>query len=237
MCGPRFAGGRLSQQRDPPRMRSVRSLIAALVLLVAAKTATATPHFLTRQTDQSLSFTVTRNGGAIGYHNFAFRPRKGGVEVRVEADIRVSFLLIPFFVFEQQGVEIWEGGRLKSMEYVTNDDGARHSVKAEAQGGRMRVSVDGKPPTSHPEMVPGSLWHPPSPDTTMMLDPGDGSPTPLKVQMLGEDTISVRGKPVKTTRWLWDDGLRRELWYDTDQALVQVWIRGDDGSDIYYVLR
>jgi hypothetical protein len=218
-------------------MRSLRPFIAALVLLVSATAAAAMPPFLANQAEQSLSFSVTRNGGAIGYHNFLFRPRKGGFEVRVEADIRVSVLLIPFFVYEQRGVEIWENGRLKSMDYVTNDDGARHAVKAEAAGGRMRVSVDGQPPTSHPEMVPGSLWYPLGPGTTTMLDPGDGSPTPLTVQMLGEDTIMVRGKPTRTTRWLWDDGLRRELWYDADLALVQVWIRGDDGSDIYYNLK
>ena len=148
-----------------------------------------------------------------------------------------SCLLIPFFVYEQQGVEIWENGRLKSLDYITNDDGERHAVKAEVTGGRMRVSVDGKPATSHPEMIPGSLWYPPSPHLTQMLDPGDGSPTPLKVKLLGDDTITVRGKQTRTSRWLWDDGLRRELWYDMDQTLVQVWIRGDDGSDIYYVLK
>ena len=218
-------------------MRTLRPIIAALVLFVSATAAAATPAFLASQTEQTLSFAVTRNGGPIGYHTYAFRPRKGGFEVHVEADIRVSVLLIPFFVYEQQGVEIWENGRLKSLDYVTNDDGERHAVKAEVTGGKMRVSVDGKPPTSHPEMLPGSLWHPPSPHLTMMLDPGDGNPTPLKVQVLGEDTIMVRGKPTRATRWLWDDGLRRELWYDADQTLVQVWIRGDDGSDIYYVLK
>ncbi|KIM00765.1 hypothetical protein CCC_01759 [Paramagnetospirillum magnetotacticum MS-1] len=218
-------------------MRTFRPLIAALVLLVAATTAAAAPPFLTNQSEQNLSFAVTRNGGYIGYHNFVFRPRKGGFEVLVEADIRVNFMLIPFFIFEQRGVEIWENGHLQSMDYTTNDDGIRHRVRAEASGGAIRVWVDDKPPASHPRMFPGSLWYPLSPSTTMMLDPGDGKPTPLKVQSLGEETIMVRGKTTHTTRWLWDDGLRRELWYDSEQALVQVWIKGDDGSDIYYVLK
>lgn len=223
-------------------MRTLRPIMAVLVLLFSAKVALATPAFLASQpgqvlAEQILAFDVTRNGGTIGYHTYAFRPRKGGFEVRVEADIRVSILLIPFFVYEQQGVEVWENGRLKSLDYVTNDDGTRHTVKAELAGGKLRVSVDGKPATTHPEMIPGSLWHPPSPSHTMMLDPGDGTPVPLKVQMLGEETIMVRGKPTPATRWLWDDGLRRELWYDATQTLVQVWIRGDDGSDIYYVLK
>ncbi|ARJ65078.1 hypothetical protein WV31_05075 [Magnetospirillum sp. ME-1] len=223
-------------------MRTLRPIMAALVLLFSATGVAATPAFLAplsgqNPAEQILAFEVTRNGGTIGYHTYAFRPRKGGFEVRVEADIRVSFLLIPFFVYEQQGVEVWENGRLKSLDYVTNDDGERHAVKAESAGGRLRVSVDGKPHTTHPEMIPGSLWYPPSPDHTMMLDPGDGSPTPLTVRRLGEETITVRGRPTPTTRWLWDDGLRRELWYDARQTLVQVWIRGDDGSDIYYVLK
>jgi hypothetical protein len=189
------------------------------------------------RSEHVLSFQVTRNGGAIGYHTYAFKPRKGGFEVRIEADIRVEFLLIPFFVYEQQGIEVWENGRFKSMDYVTNDDGARHAVKAEARNGRLHVSVDGKPASVHPEMIPGSLWHRPPPQADMMLDPGDGNPTPLKVKPLGEETITVRGKPTRTTRLVWDDGLRRELWYDGENTLVQVWIKGDDGSDIYYVLQ
>jgi hypothetical protein len=222
-------------------MPNLRALAAILTLLTAlaspAASAQAVPAFLTGGAEHTLSFLVTRNGGAIGHHNYVFRPRKGGLEVRVDADIRVNFLLIPFFVYEQQGVEVWENGRFKAMDYVTNDDGARHAVKAEARDGRLHVSVDGKPAASHPEMIPGSLWHRPPPRADMMLDPGDGNPTPLKVQTLGEEVIPVRGKPTRTTRLIWDDGLRRELWYDGENTLVQVWIKGDDGSDIYYVLQ
>jgi hypothetical protein len=218
-------------------MRWPLSVIAVLVLLFSTLPAAALPAFLIPPSERILSFEVLRNGGPIGFHTYAFRPRPNGFEVRVEADIRISFLLIPFFVYEQKGVEIWENGRLKSLDYTTNDDGIRHWVKADVNDGRMRVSVDGKPTGTHPEIIPGSLWHPPSPSHTMMLDPGDGNLAPLKVQLLGEETITVRGKPTRTTRWLWDDGLRREMWYDGDQTLVQIWIRGDDGSDIYYVLK
>ncbi|EME68481.1 hypothetical protein H261_18300 [Paramagnetospirillum caucaseum] len=219
-------------------MRTLRPLIAAMVLLVTAQVAAAMPAILTAHPEQPLAFTVTRNGGPIGYHKYAFRPHKSGFEVHVEADIRVSFLLIPFFVYEQQGVEIWENGRFKALDYVTNDDGIRHQVKAEVAGGQMRVSVDGKPASLHPEMIPGTLWYQPPPQASMMLDPGDGTPTRLKVEFLGEDTIAVRGQPTRATRWLWDDGLRREVWYDAaGKTLVQLWIKGDDGSDIYYILQ
>jgi hypothetical protein len=218
-------------------MRRPLSVIATLALLFFAMPAAALPAFLAPPSERVLSFEVLRNGGSIGYHTYAFHPRPNGFEVRVEADIRVSFLLIPFFVYEQKGVEIWENGHLKSLDYTTNDDGIRHAVKAEVKEGRMRVSVDGKSTGTHPVMLPGSLWHPPSPSHTMMLDPGDGNLVPLKVQLLGEETIVVRGKPTRTTRWLWDDGLRREMWYDADQTLVQIWILGDDGSDIHYVLK
>lgn len=222
-----------------PNLRALAIILIVLTALVPPATgARAMPAFLAGRPEHALSFLVTRNGGPIGYHKYVFQPRKGGeFEVRVEADIRVSFLLIPFFVYEQQGVEVWENGRFKSMDYTTNDDGARHVVKAEARDGRLLVSVDGKPAASHPEMIPGSLWRRPPPQAGMMLDPGDGNPTPLKIQLVGEETIPVRGKPTRTTRLVWDDGLRREVWYDDENTLVQVWIKGDDGSDIHYVLQ
>lgn len=218
-------------------MTALRPLAIVLMLLLAGTGTWAAPAFLATNPDQTRTFVVTRDGGAIGHHTYTFHRRGDRIEVRVSADIRVSVLFYPFYVFEQTGLEVWKDGHLASLDYVTNDDGTQHAVKAEAVEGGFDVSVDGKTPVRLPEMIPGSLWRQPPAQATMMLDPGDGKPSPLTIKPLGEDTVTVRGKPTRTTHWLWDDGLRREVWYDADQALVQVWIRGDDGSDIYYVLK
>lgn len=214
-------------------MRLLSSLVLLLLFLVPLS-ASADGSPIPRE--QVLNFSVTRNGGVIGHHRYSIKPRRDGFEVKVDADIRVEFLTIPFFIYQQRGTELWENGRLKTFDYVTNDDGARHAVKAEAVPGGLKVIVDDRPPALHPDMPPGSLWRRPPPQAAMMLDPGDGNPTPLKVQVLGTETLNVGGRPVRTVRCLWDDGLRREVWYDDNHLLVQVFIKGDDGSDIYYVL-
>ncbi|MBI3445687.1 MAG: hypothetical protein HY055_10070 [Magnetospirillum sp.] len=219
-------------------MRIVCRLTAALVMLLPALPAAAMPAFLSARADQTLTYSVVRNGETIGSHSYTFRTRPdGGTVVTIHATIRVSILMVTAYSFEQHGTELWENDHLKAMDFFTDDDGLRHKVEAEVSRSRMTVSVDGKPPVYHPEMLPATLWHIPSPQTNIVLDPADGDATPIKTSYAGEDTITVRGRPLKAQHWVWDGGLKRDLWYDGNQALVQVRIKGDDDSDVFYVLK
>lgn len=213
-------------------------LAAAALLMLLALPASAAPAFLAAKPEQTLSFAIVRNGEVIGSHSYTFRTRAdGGTIVTIHASIRVSILMVTAFSFEQHGTELWEGDHLRAMDFFTDDDGLRHKVEAEVSRGRMTVAVDGKPPVSHPEMLPATLWHIPNMQTAMVLDPADGDATPVKTTMIGEEVITVRGRPLKAQHWVWDGGLKRDLWYDGNQALVQVRIKGDDDSDVFYVLK
>ena len=150
--------------------------------------------------------------------------------------MRVTALAVPVYTFEQHGVETWEGDRFKALSLNTNDDGDKFQLRAEAVQGRLQIQVNGKA-SEEQDMPPATLWHVVPAKAGFVLDPVDGKPSRVVVLDRGEDTIPVRGAPTVTRHWVWDGDLKRELWFDAADTLVQVLIKGDDGSNVYYVLK
>ncbi len=210
--------------------------LAVMLLFAGGGSAAAAPAFLDAAVAQTLSYAIVRNGETIGTHSFAFRHRPGTTEVTVDASIRVRVLSVTAYYFEQHGIEVWEGDRLKALTFSTDDDGQKHKVASEAKAGKLLVTVDGQTMEAD-EMPPASLWRLPPPHATQLLDPFDGKPARVTAIDAGEDVVPVRGKATRARHWVWDGEMKRDLWYDAADTLVQVRIKGDDGSDIYYVLK
>ncbi len=210
----------------------LRLILAAAVTLLAfpAKASMAVPE------QQTQLFDIVRHGDIIGTHSLVFRHLPGRVEVTIDISVRVTVFTFTAYRFEQHGSEIWENGRFKSMTMNTDDNGDVFKVRTEATGGHLKTTVNGKTADYDP-MPPATLWRPIPVQPTWVLDPTDGKPTKISVTDLGMETITVRGKPAQARRLRWDGDLKRNLWHDSTGMLVQVHVLGDDGSDIYYVLK
>lgn len=221
---------------DTP-MRPLRLLACLLALFGGLPAAVAAaPPFAEGAGAQALTFSVVRNGEVIGTHALAFNRHGGTVEVAIDISIKVKALMVTAYHFEQHGTEIWEGERFKSLSVTTDDDGERHQVAAEPTATGLKVSADGQVAEISP-MAIATLWRVQPPQSEWLLDPSDGKPSKVMVADTGEETITVRGKPTAARHWVWDGELKRDLWYDGSGVLVQARFKGDDGSDIFYVLR
>lgn len=185
---------------------------------------------------RSMAFDIIRHGETIGSHSLTFRQNHGVTEVQIDVSVKVTLLSFTAYRFEQHGVEVWDGGRLKTMAIDSDDNGDRHTVKVEWVQGRLRTTVNGGT-AEYPEMPSASLWRVVPPGTTLVLDPNDGKPTSISTTDAGWETITVRGKPARAHHWVWGGDLKRDLWYDANDTLVQSRIIGDDGSEVFYVLR
>lgn len=209
-----------------PRLRFT-ALLAILCLAAPAARAETEPRV----------FDIIRHGQTIGQLSQSLFPRPGGLtEVQIRISVKVTVFTFTAYRFEQTETEIWEGDRLKSLMADSDDNGDRYKVASELVQGKLRTTVNGQT-TDYPEMPPASLWRPIPKTATLVLDPTDGKPTALATTDAGWETITVRGKPLRARHVIWSGEMNRDLWYDASGALVQSHLKGDDGSDVVYVLR
>jgi hypothetical protein len=186
-----------------------------------------------------LVYTVLRNGEPVGVHSVTVQPSANGVDVSIETTVVIKALMITLYHFQSHVRETWEGGHVKSMESTTDDNGDAHQVRMAVNGDVPAIVVDGKAlKTRAADLAPASFWNAAAVRTPVLVDTYDGTQMAVTVAFAGEDTVSVRGIPVRAHHYVVDGELRRDLWYDSAGTLVQMHLKADeDGSDIVYALK
>lgn len=202
---------------------------AVLFLSVAALPAGAS--------ETELEFTVLRDGDPIGTHSIEIDREAGRTDVDIRTDVAVKLAFVTVYNFNHEGHETWREGRLVAYESKTDDDGTDKSLRARATGGRLVVDGSAAKYEAEPAIVPASLWNPQTVSQSRLLNTLDGSEMAVKVTDAGEETVQVRGEPVKARHYAIEGELNREVWYDAGGTLVKVRFSADDGSDIQYLLR
>jgi hypothetical protein len=170
---------------------SRRLLFAAL--LIAATAASA-------QT-RAWNFRVLLDDSEIGRHRFTLRDNGAGRELRSEARFDVKFLAIPVYRYEHQAMELWRDGCLRALDARTDDDGERGAVDWREAGNGCRMSF--------------AYWNPKILQARQLLNAQTGEFVPVNVTALGEESIAVRGKPVRAQRYrLSGPQLQIDIWLD-----------------------
>ena len=211
--------------------RRIRLIAATLAMIIAS------PVLAASAPSQPLAFTVLRNGEPVGTNTISFRQTAAGLQVDVKTAIVVKITVIPVYRFEHEGHELWQDGHLVSLRSVTNDDGTPHQLAVDAKGDMLDVKGDGYTGPAALGSIPGSLWNPAVPRQSTLLNSLDGKLMQVVTKDLGEETLTVRGTSSKARHYVVEGDLKRDLWYDSEGALVQIHLKAKDDSDILYVLR
>jgi len=184
--------------------------------------------------DTTLNFAVLRNGAQIG--TSTMRVRRDGQETvaEVATHIQVKIAYVTVYRFDQSQTERWADGNLVAFASVTDDNGTTHKVAAERNGNTLSVEADGKTSEVDPTVIPASLWNAALVRQTMALDPQDGSVTPVAVVDHGEEQLVLDGRPMTARHYSINTGMPQDVWYDEQNRLVKVELRGRDGSRIHY---
>jgi hypothetical protein len=184
-----------------------------------------------------LNFRVMRSGTPIGTHKLLFRQSGDVVDVRINTRIAVKMAYITVYRFEHDGHEVWKNGRLTSMETRTHDDGTDHDLRVlSREDGKLRVIGDGVESVAEGDAVPASVWNPAFIRTGKLMNSLVGGQLAVRVDFRGEETLQVRGKPVKAKHYSMTGNFARELWYDEKWVLVRMSLTGKDGSAVDYIL-
>jgi hypothetical protein len=204
-------------------------LAAAAVLLAAS--AEASPEITT-----TLSFAIMRNGAQIGTN--LIRIGRDGVDTTVQnvTHVNVGFAFLTLYKFDQTESERWANGRFLAMTATTNDNGTVHQTSATAQNGAIVVQCNGKVSQTPPTTIPYSLWNPVLLAQNVALDTRDGGLEAIKVIDRGEENVVVQGRTRRAHHYQIVTNFPQDVWYDDSGELVQVEMKGTDGSTIMYTL-
>lgn len=214
-------------------MRAVFPGLGALFIgLTFAMTARAEPA--ATEPNTTLNYAVMRNGTLIG--NSTVRLRRDGEETVAEivTHIQVKIAYVTVYRFDQSQTERWADGNLVALTSITDDNGTPHRVLVKRKGNTLLVEADGKASEVDPTLTPVSLWNPALVQKKLALNPQDGTVTPVSVIDHGEEKLVLEGRPTTTHHYSIKTSFPQEVWYDGQNRLVKVQLRGSDGSTIHY---
>lgn len=212
-------------------MRALLALTLALPPVGASAAPIGSPTGPTH-----LDFTVFRNGDPIGHHEITVEQTADSETVAIKTNIVVEVAYIPVYRFEHTGREVWRNGRLISLRSKTNDDGDKHTLDVSAKADHLDVDGDGATSSADVNILPASLWNHDIVGKTILLNTLTGKQMSVAVSDLGADTITAHGATIAAHHYKLTGDLKRELWYDQSNTLVQVKLKAKDDSDILYVL-
>ncbi|HEY2444599.1 MAG TPA: DUF6134 family protein [Rhizomicrobium sp.] len=184
----------------------------------------------------TLNFAVMRNGAKIGTNSISFGKRGPDETVQTETHVAIGFGFLTIYKFDQSETELWTDGRLVKMNSTTDDNGTVHRSNAVARDDKLVVKGEGAAKELAPTLIPLSLWNSAVTEQSTVIDPRDGTIVSLKVADRGDDELVIHGRPLRTHHYEITTTFPQDVWYDENHRLVQVELKGSDGSTIRYQL-
>lgn len=210
-------------------MRRSRWLLIAAVLVHGFALANA---------EREWRFRVLLDGTDVGAHTFRVVERDGERRVTSDARFTVKFLFIHAYTYAHEANERWQGDCLARIDARTDDNGERTAVRGARRESHFEVvGRDGA------ERLPGCVmsfayWNPAMLTQPRLLNAQTGAFTEMRVQRLGEETLSVRGTALRARRYaLSAEDFRIDLWYAADAEWVQLETRASGGRTLRYVIQ
>jgi len=202
------------------------ALIAALVLM---------PTFVPAAGDtKTTTFAVIRNDTRIGTSTISVADKGQETTIASATHVAVKFAFLTLYHFDQTETEQWASGHWQSLSARTDDNGTVHRVIANKALGNITVQGNGQMKRFAVSVIPASLWNDAILTQNAVLDPLDGKIVAVKINDCGEDELIVHGERTRARHYVITTGYSQDVWYDHNHQLVQVEMKGRDGSLIRY---
>jgi hypothetical protein len=183
----------------------------------------------------SLLFTTYRNGDRLGFHRLEFSRAEERLIVDIEIVFDVKLAFIPLYRYRHRNREIWEAGRLASLNSETDDNGDRFWVKARAGGERLLVDSNSGKLDLPGDTLTTSYWNEAAVTKGEWLDTQKGQLARSTVVQRPVEPAEALGETVEANRYDLEGDITCSLWY-ADNRWVKLFFLGEDGSEIVYAL-
>lgn len=166
-------------------MLGMASAAAALPLLGSVFPARA---FAAEPPD--MRFYTLYQGSRVGEHRIAFQVYGDRLTVTTHIDITIKVLFFTAFSFIHDAVEIWEAGRLVSVDSTTDDNGTQLTVAGVAASDGFRITGLDGPFLAPPQLLTtNTLWNIRLLNESSLIDVQHGGAVGLVVKPRGEEQV------------------------------------------------
>jgi len=203
------------------------STFIALISLVSTPAHTA-------DSAKTTTFAVTRNDARIGTSTICVEEAGSRTTIASTTHVAVKLAFLTLYHFDQTETEQWASGQWQSMSSTTDDNGIIHRIVASSSQNDIIVQGDGREKRITASVVPASLWNEAVLTQNAALDPLNGRIVPVRVVDRGEEDIAIDGRSVRARHFEVTTGFSQDVWYDPNHQLVQMELKGHDGSVIRY---
>lgn len=183
----------------------------------------------------SLNFTAYRNGSRLGFHRLGF----SGFDERLVVDIEIAFdvklAFIPLYRYRHTNREVWEEGRLVSMDSETDDNGETFQVRARKKGDRLMVDGSSGRLDLPGDTLTTSYWNEAAMTSGAWLGTQEGELARSEVTKKPVEQVLVEGRSIEATPYDLVGDITCMLWY-ADGRWVKLRFVGEDESVIDYTL-
>ena len=182
-------------------------------------------------------FRAMRAGTQIGEHTINFRMDGDRLTVETHVDIVVKVLVFTVFRFKHDAEEVWQSGRLVSVNSTTDDDGTSLRVSGGAVAGGFRiVGADGPFLAAPTLMTSNTLWDRRIVLEDRMLDSQHGGEIGLVTKQVADEQVDTPRGPVRASSYqMITQHYAGRLFYDADGRWVKALLELK-GEGIEYAL-
>jgi hypothetical protein len=167
-------------------------------------------------------FTVLVDGKPAGEFRLTIRTADDTETATMFATVHVKYLL-GGYRYSFRGTETWSDGRLRQFDAASDDNGKKHTVRAAAEGEKLRVTVDGAGRLVRPDVWPTTYWRMPAEakagQTVALLDADTGEGTVATIGV-GRQAMKVAGNEMNCTRISVAGPTPALIWYDSRGRMV-----------------
>lgn len=167
-------------------------------------------------------FQTLYQGSPVGEHCVDFQTR--GDRVMVTTHIKIKVLFFTAFQFSHDAVEIWQAGRLVSVNSTTDDNGAKLNVSGAAVPDGFRITGLDGPFLAAPQLLTtNTLWDIRLLSESRMIDVQYGGEVGLVVKSRGkEQVLTPRGLVMASRYQIITPNYAGSLFFDGDGH----WVKG-----------
>ena len=181
-------------------------------------------------------FSILYNGERIGAHTVSYSSASGETQINTDIHLLVNVAFFTF-TFSHRSRESWRGGRLKSLNSETVEQGETLRVEGASTPQGFRVVSKGGPFIASPAtLTSNSLWTPAVLEQATIVDAQHGGIIGVSARKFTDEQIEIAGRQVRATRYRFiTPYLAGSIWYDKEG----LWVRGEferDGAKIQYRL-
>jgi len=162
-------------------------------------------------------FRVYLDDSEIGFHHFQLTENGSETRLTSRAELEVTFLKVPVFSYTHENTESWNGGCLKSIASVTNENGELYRVEGDVAAEGFRITTNTGESVLPDCISTFAYWDRSLLQRKSLLNSQTGEYVDVEVDYIGERLIHAGAKTLPAHLYrLEGENLELELWYSQE---------------------